>query len=331
MRTPCPWGRRAVGGVGPPPFVSARWPGAARRPALPDRTTAATRRRRSPRDVHARVAQAPLDQGLPPGSDTERTQRLQLGQAGRPAHQLPLAQRAHEQDAEAELVGQRQDRALHLALHRVVGHLDGVDAAGGHQLGQLPEGRRRVVGGSDQANQPAVPGGLEHRQMRRPGHQVVDLHEVDPAAVPVHRAGQLRRALLFGRGPDLVGDDDLVAPAVQRAGEQPLGVAVHRGGVEPPDTRRDGGADELAVPARGRGGLQPLPGTEPDCRHADPPPAQAPVVHVRHPRLVRPTRPCFASTVSNRVTTLHSRPRDWAFVAGHEARRLCAAPRLYSV
>jgi ATP-dependent Clp protease ATP-binding subunit ClpA len=39
----------------------------------------------------------------------------------------------------------------------------------------------------------------------------------------------------------------------------------------------------------------------------------------------------FATTVSNRVTTLHSRPRDWAFVAGHEARRLCAAPRLYSV
>ena len=52
---------------------------------------------------------------------------------------------------------------------------------------------------SDQADQPPVPGGLEHRQVRGPGHQVVDLHEVDVASVPVHRAGQLRHALLWGR------------------------------------------------------------------------------------------------------------------------------------
>ena len=91
-----------------------------------------------------------------------------------------------------------------------------------------------------------------------------------------------------GRGPDLVGDEHLVALAVQRVGEQPLGVAVHRGGVEQPDACRDRGADQLAVPARGRGGLEPPPGAQPDHRHADPAPAQAPVLHVRHPRLVRP-------------------------------------------
>ena len=59
--------------------------------------------------------------------------------AGRAAHELPLAERAHEQDAEAEFVGQRQDGALGLALGRVVGHLDGVDAAGGHELGEFTE------------------------------------------------------------------------------------------------------------------------------------------------------------------------------------------------
>ena len=146
------------------------------------------------------------------------------------------------------------------------------------------------MGGADQADLPAVPGSLEHRQMRRPGHEVVDLHEVDPAAVPGHRAGQLRRAFLRGRGPDLVGDDDLVArpssaPASSRS------ASPYMGGVEQPDTCRDGGADEFSVPARGRGGLEPLPGAEPDYRHADPAPAQAPVLHVCHPRSVRPPGP----------------------------------------
>ena len=67
-------------------------------------------------DVHAGVAQAPLDQGLRPGGDTEGTQRRELGRAGLSAHELPLAERAHEQDAQAKVGGQRQDRALGLAL-----------------------------------------------------------------------------------------------------------------------------------------------------------------------------------------------------------------------
>jgi hypothetical protein len=113
----------------------------------------------------------------------------------------------------------------------------------------------------------------------------MNLHQVDSAAVPGHRAGQLRRALLGGRGPDLVGDEHLVALAVQGADEQPLGLAVHRGSVEQPDARSDRGAGELAVPAGGRGGLEPLPGAQPDHRHADPAPAQVPVLHVCHPSL----------------------------------------------
>jgi hypothetical protein len=178
--------------------------------------------------VDARVAQAPLEQGLHPGGDAEGTQRCELGRAGLPPHQLPLAERAHEHDTEAQLVGQRQDRALDLALEGVVGHLHGVDAAGGHQLGELGKGPRGVVGGADLADQPLVPGLLEHRQVRLPRHEVVDLHQFDAAPVPVHRAGELCHALLRRRRPDLVGKDDLVAPAVEGVGEQALGGAVHR-------------------------------------------------------------------------------------------------------
>jgi hypothetical protein len=57
----------------------------------------------------------------------------------------------------------------------------------------------------------------------------MDLHQVDPAAVPVHRAGQLRRAHVRRPGSRFVGDDHLVVPANQGADEQPPGVAVHQG------------------------------------------------------------------------------------------------------
>ena len=170
-------------------------------------------------------------------------------------------------------------------MYRIVGDLDGVDAAGAHDLSEIAEGSRRVVGGSDQADQSLVPGGFEHRQVRGPGHQVVDLHDVDPAAVPLDRAGELGPAFFRGRGPDLVGDDDLVALAVQRVGEQPLGRTVHGRGIDEPDAGPDGGIDQLVGPAVGGGSLEPPPGTEPDHRHIDPAPAQAPVLHVRHPSL----------------------------------------------
>ena len=112
------------------------------------------------------------------------------------------------------------------------------------------------MGGSDQADPPPVPGGLEHRQVRGPGHQVAGLHQVDLAAVPVRRAGQLGRALLRGRGPDLVGDEDLAAVTVQRAGEQLLGGAVHGRGVEQADAGRDGGLGRLPRPCGGRSGCR---------------------------------------------------------------------------
>jgi hypothetical protein len=67
-----------------------------------------------------RSLRPPFDQGLGPSGDAEGTQRCQLGRAGRPAHELALAERAHQQDAEAEFVGQRQDGPLDLPVRRKV-------------------------------------------------------------------------------------------------------------------------------------------------------------------------------------------------------------------
>ena len=133
---------------------------------------------------------------------------------GYQAHSLSLAEGAHQQDPDTELVSQRQNGALYLAVGGVVGHLNRIDAAGAHEIGEVGEGRRRVVGGADQADQPPVPHGFQHRQVSAPGDQVVDLHQVDPAAIPVHRAVQLGHALVWRWGPDLVSDDNLVTPAL---------------------------------------------------------------------------------------------------------------------
>ena len=49
---------------------------------------------------------------------------------------------------------------------------------------EVAEGRLGVgsSGGADQADQSPVPGRLEHPQVPGPGHQVVDLRQVDPAS-----------------------------------------------------------------------------------------------------------------------------------------------------
>jgi hypothetical protein len=76
---------------------------------------------------------------------------------------------------------------------------------------------------------PTSPRSRAAASIARCAGQVMDLHEVDPAVVPVHRAGELCRALSGGWGPDLVGNEDLVTLGAEPVGEQALGVAVHRG------------------------------------------------------------------------------------------------------
>ena len=73
------------------------------------------------------------------------------GRVGRRRNDRPLAaERTHRDDAEPELLGQRQNLALHLPLARVVGHLDRLDPAGAHHPGELVECARLPVGRADQ-------------------------------------------------------------------------------------------------------------------------------------------------------------------------------------
>ena len=93
------------------------------------------------------------------------------------------AERPHRDDAEPELLGERQDLALDLPLARVVRHLDRLDPAGPHDARELVEGRRLVVGRADEADVPGVALALEPRQALLPGDEIVDLLELDVAAV----------------------------------------------------------------------------------------------------------------------------------------------------
>src|SRR4051812_11739659 len=68
------------------------------------------------RDGAARVAEHPLQQRLPPRLDAELAQRLELASRRHAAHQGPLAERAHDEHAEAELLREREDRPLHVTL-----------------------------------------------------------------------------------------------------------------------------------------------------------------------------------------------------------------------
>ena len=58
----------------------------------------------------------------------------------RAREQRSLAERLHDDHAEAQLRGERQDLALRLAVARVVRHLHGSDPPAAHDAGELREG-----------------------------------------------------------------------------------------------------------------------------------------------------------------------------------------------
>src|SRR4051812_31868275 len=188
---------------------------------------------RRDRDVAAGVAQHPLEQRLRPGLDAERAQRLEVAVARRARDEAaPAAERAHDDDAEPELVGERQDLALDLALVRVVGDLDRRYPPAAHDARKLAERRRAVVRRTDRDDGAAVAGVLEQRQALLPVNEVVDLVQVDATAVPAERALHLALGLGVVGRPDLRRDDRLGAPLAQPLAEHALGLAVHGGGVD---------------------------------------------------------------------------------------------------
>src|SRR3954470_750795 len=150
----------------------------------------------------------PFEQRFGPALDPER---LEVAR-GRAGEEAALREGPHDDDAQVELLGEWQDSARHLAFMRVVGDLDRIDQAALHHLLELVEGRRLVVRGTEEAHALLFPLVLEPREVLLPGHEVVHLLEIDPAAEVTELGFELEPALLLGRRPDLRRDEDVVPP-----------------------------------------------------------------------------------------------------------------------
>src|SRR3954451_13943413 len=240
-------------------------------------------RRRGDRDGAARVAPRPLEESLAPRLDAVLAQRLELGGLRCPSDQGPAAERSHHEHADTELLGERQDLALDLALLRVVGHLDRLDAAGPHDLRELAERARAVVRRAGEPDDARVTQLLDVRELAVPRGQVVDLQEVDASAEEAQRAIGLVAALDRRLAPELRRHEGLVATALERRAEHLLGSAVHRRGVEPPRARGQRRVDH--APRAGDGvraaHVERAPRTHPDDGQARPALAEWAMFHAR--------------------------------------------------
>jgi len=197
--------------------------------------------------------------------EREKTAAAGTGDPRRAAVQDAALERAHHEDADAEVVGQRQQLALGVAAQGVVGDLHHVQAAAPHQARQVREGRLLVMGG---AHRPHLARGLETLQEAQLGghvDQVVDLVDVDGPVQPQRVLG-LGPARLWIGGPDLGGHQHPVADAGQGLPQGLLGAAVHGRGVEKVDA---GGEGRLHQGAAALGGVEGAPGAHPDGGHAD--------------------------------------------------------------
>ena len=148
------------------------------------------------RDRHRRrwVAEPVLEQRLRPRRDAELGQRRQIGGARRPTDQPAGGERSHQDHAEPELLGEREDAPLDLALVRVVRNLDGADPPGAHHRLQLVEGIGPPVRRSDDVDDALVTPSLELLQATAPRDEVVDLEDLDaPAEVARARRRSVAR------------------------------------------------------------------------------------------------------------------------------------------
>ena len=136
--------------------------------------------------------------------------------------------------------------------------------------------------GADEVHPAGVAFGLEPGKVLTPGHEVVDLLDLD-TAVEADLFVELGTCLR-GRGrPDLRGDDGLGTPLTKRPRENLLGTAIHRRAVEQPRAPLPNHINDLA---RGRLSARPdikgLPRAEPNDRHIPPrPPKPTPLHHAR--------------------------------------------------
>jgi len=98
-------------------------------------------RRRGDQEVDARIGETPLEQRLRPGLDTEGPKRLE-----RPHRRLAPQQRrsgpserSHHDHGDTELLGERQDPRLTIALERIERDLHGVEPPGAQRVLELAE------------------------------------------------------------------------------------------------------------------------------------------------------------------------------------------------
>src|SRR6202011_3641468 len=111
---------------------------------------------------------------------------------------------------------------LHVALARVVRHLDAIDTAAAHDRCQLVERTRVVVRRSEQRDLASVTKRLEPAKVITPRDEIVHLLDLDPALVEAQLAVELRAPLPHKRGPDLGCDDGLFATPTQGSAEHRL-------------------------------------------------------------------------------------------------------------
>ena len=122
-------------------------------------------------------------------------ERREVGGRRRPPDEATGGERAHEDHADAEVLGERQDALLDDALVRVVRHLDGGDAPGAHDVLELAEHAGLPVRRGDDVDLAAVAAGLQLIEAGPPRDEVVDLEHLDMAA----EEGERRVDLALGR------------------------------------------------------------------------------------------------------------------------------------
>ena len=143
--------------------------------------------------------------------------------------QRSAAERPHRDDTKVQFGRQRQDAPLRLALERVVGHLDRVDAPGAHDLLQLAERAGRVVRRAQKADPVPGPLVLQPVEVLPPADEIVHLLEIDAAAEELELGVELAAGLRPRAGPDLRGDKRLAATVAKHPAQHALGPPVHRG------------------------------------------------------------------------------------------------------
>ena len=111
-----------------------------------------------------------------------------------------------DEDTKSELRGQWQQAVLDLAFAWVVRDLDGIEATRHHRRLELAEARRLPMRCADEGHLTRVADLLDAPQPLGPANHVVDLQQLDVAAVERQRCRDLTLSHLVVVGPHFGGN-----------------------------------------------------------------------------------------------------------------------------